>query len=146
MDNDRKFDLNKTMDEMDAKMDELREKMRLTADAGKDAIKDAVDAAQGEVSHWTEKTRQLAEGSKSKLSAGLLKAQMTVRAQKEELERKIAQKRYESAREKAEDEVEEAAEYAEAAMEYAMMAMDEAKLAFLIAMEKKLEYNETYDS
>ena len=144
MDGEKKFDLNKTMTEMDAKMDELREKMKLSAASGKDAIKDAVDTAQGEVSHWGEKSRQLADESRSKLSSGLLKTQMTIRAQKEEWEQKIAQKRYENAREKAEDEAREAAEYAEAAMEYAMMAMDEAKLAFLTAIEKQLEYDDLY--
>ena len=139
-----KFDLNKTMQEMDAKMDELKAKMQMSAASGREAVKDAVDTAQGQVNHWGEKSREFVDDSKSKLSSALIKAQMTIRAQKEELEDRIAKKRYENARDKAKDEAEDAAEYAEAAMEFAMMALDEAKLAFLTAVEKQMDYDEVY--
>ena len=141
-------------EELNAKMEVLKEKMKDLGEKTKDGIdtakimgmytKDKIDVAIDEtksnVNAMKESYRIFSERAKGKASSELLKAQMNIDVAKKELAEKKA------AHDKAslEKYIEDTTEYASACIELSLLAAEEAKLAVLEAASAQKDYDEKY--
>ena len=140
--------------QMNAKIQELNEKMKGLGDKAKDSLetaqiagmyaKDKVDEkileAKSSVNAMKENYKIFSERVKGKASSELIKAKMNIDVAKANLE----EKKKEHDKAQIEAYIEDTIEYASACVELSALAAEEAKLATLEAISAQAEYDEKY--
>lgn len=141
-------------EEIEKKMEELRDKMKGLEGKAEDATetaqivgmyaKDKVDEVLAQVKSNINALKEnyiiFSERAKGRASSELLKAQMNFDAAKKDLEEKKAA----HDKEKLAEYIEETIDYASACIELSNLAEQEAKLALLEATKAQAEYEEKY--
>lgn len=116
-----------------------------------DVIDKKLQDAKGNLAASQENYRLLSERGKSKLSSELIRAQMNfaetkknVETKKSEIQKGIADKKYNHSKEEMEKAIEDILDYANTCAALAEMATEEAEIAYLEALEAQIAYDEQF--
>ena len=153
-----KEEIQKKMNELNSKMQEFNSKFKDTADTvaivgmeSKDVIDKKLSEAKGDLEASKENYRLACERGKSKLASELIRAQMNfneaqkaIKAKKDQVQKDLAEKKYELDKDKMEQAIKDNLEYADACAALAVMATEEATIAYLEAMQEQVEFEEKF--
>ena len=128
------------MDEVKAKVNDASESAEIAGMLAKDKIDEKIRSLKGDIAAGNESARLAVEKGKSKFNSAILKAQMSVEAAKENIEKK----REEYNKEAQEQRILDLLDYADECQALAIALTAESELAILEAAAESLDYAEKY--
>jgi hypothetical protein len=133
-------ELAKDLKSISRKIIKLNSKMQDTEDDIKEGYDKTITALKGETSSLSRSIEDKAKSGSSAVYSSLIKAKMNYEVSKEEMQKKMAEKKFENEVAKAKYKKESTADYANFAVDYANWAIEEASLAVLEAKRADKEY------
>lgn len=141
------------MNDLEVRIDELgrwfsklqKQMLEQRANSEKRAA-DVIAATKGEIARLSAELRKNSAERKSRISEGLVKAQIAFSERQRAVHEKIMERKAKTEQERAMLAVYDSAEFAINTLDFAAIAIDKAILAFYEAVEQAEEYRKKYES